>query len=114
MSLQRIIKTLESLGLKRVDAEVYIYLAKRGPQDRKEIADALKIRRKQLSTVLKTLQNKGIITIKLERSELFSALAFKEALDILVEVNMEQARGIKETKEELLSSWRSMKWQENI
>ena len=113
MSLERIIKTLERLGLKRLDAEVYIYLAKRGPQDRKEIADALKIRKKRLSAILKTLQGKGIITIKLERSELFSALAFKEALDLLVEVNMEQARVIKETKEELLSSWRSMKWEEN-
>jgi sugar-specific transcriptional regulator TrmB len=113
MSLERIIKTLESLGLKRLDAEVYIYLAKRGPQDRKEIADALKIRKKQLSAILKTLQDKGIITIKLERSELFSALAFKEALDLLVEVNMEQAMGIKENKEELLSSWRQMSKQEN-
>jgi len=113
MSLERIIKTLESLGLKRLDAEVYIYLATKGPQDRKEIASALKIRRKQLSTILKTLQTKGIITSKLERSELYSALAFREALDLLVEVNMEQAKVIKETKEELLSSWRRMNKLEN-
>jgi hypothetical protein len=44
---------------------------------------------------------------------LYSALAFKEALDLLVEVNMEQAMGIKENKEELLSSWRQMSKQEN-
>jgi sugar-specific transcriptional regulator TrmB len=113
MSLERIIKTLESLGLKRLDAEVYIYIAKRGSRNRKEIAEALKIRKKQLSATLKTLQDRGIITIKLERSELFSALAFKEALDLLVEVNMEQARIIKENKEELLSSWRRMSKQKN-
>jgi sugar-specific transcriptional regulator TrmB len=108
LSLERVLRTLEGFGLKRVDAEVYIYLAKRDPQKGIDIADALKIRKQQLYPILKTLQDKGVVTASPEHPALFSAIAFEKALDLLVEAKMEQAKAIKETKEELLSSWRSM------
>ncbi len=43
MSLSRewIFKTLESLGLRRLDAEVYVYLAQSDPQEARDIAEAL-------------------------------------------------------------------------
>lgn len=107
------LRTLESFGLKRVDAEVYVYLAKKGTQKVIDIADALKIRRQQLYSILKTLQAKGVVTASTERPALFTALAFEKALDLLLEANMEQAKAIKETKEELLSSWRDMTKREN-
>lgn len=102
------LRTLESFGLKRIDAEVYVYLAKKGPQKGTNIADALKIRNQQLYSILKTLQDKGVVTASPEYPALFSAVAFEKALDLLVETSMEQAKAIKETKEELLSSWRDM------
>ena len=37
------IKTLVSLGFKQRDAEVYVFLAEIGPQERNAIADALKL-----------------------------------------------------------------------
>jgi sugar-specific transcriptional regulator TrmB len=113
LSLERIIKTLEGFGLKRADAEVYIYLAKRGPQKREDIANALKTSKKQLYLALITLQNKGLVTGSPEHPALFLALAFEEALELIVKVNIEQARVIKETKEELLSSWRRMTKQDH-
>ena len=107
------LRTLESFGLKRVDAEVYIYLAKKGPQKGIDLADALKIRKRQLYSILKALQNKGIVIVCPEHPALFSALAFEEALDLLVEANVEQAKAIEAAKEELLSSWRDMNKRDN-
>lgn len=113
MSLERVLKTLQGFGLSRMDAEVYVYLAKKGPQKGTDIADALKIRKQQLYPILKTLQAKGVVTVSPEHPALFSAVAFEKALDLLLEANMEQAKAIKETKEELLSSWRDMTKREN-
>jgi sugar-specific transcriptional regulator TrmB len=58
-----VLRTLESYGLKRVDAEVYIFLAKKGPQKGIDIAGALKIRKRQLYSILEALQDKGVVTV---------------------------------------------------
>jgi sugar-specific transcriptional regulator TrmB len=108
-----VLRTLESFGLKRVDAEVYVYLSKKGPQKGIDLANALKIRKQQLYPILKTLQDKGVVAASLERPALFSALAFEKALNMLVEANMEQAKALEETKEALLSSWREMTKRDN-
>jgi sugar-specific transcriptional regulator TrmB len=108
-----VLRTLESFGLKRVDAEVYVYLAKKGPQKEIDLADALKIRKRQLYSILKALQDKGIVTVSPEHPALFSALAFEKALDLLVEANVEQAKAVEAAKEELLSSWRDMNKRDN-
>jgi sugar-specific transcriptional regulator TrmB len=114
LSLERIIKTLEGFGLKRLDAEVYIYLAKKGPLKGIDIADVLKIRkRRQLYSILKALQDKGVVTVSHEQPALFSAVTFEKALDLLVEANLEQAKAIEAAKEELLSSWRDMNKRDN-
>ena len=91
-----------------MDAEVYVYLAKKGPQKGLNVADSLKIRKQQLYSILKNLQTKGLVTASPKRPALFSAVLFEKALELLVEANMEQAKAIKETKEELFANWRNM------
>ena len=108
MSLERVLRTLEGLGLGRSAAEVYVHLAKKGPQEGATIADALKLRKHNLHAILKTLQDKGVVTASVEYPLMFSAVAFESALDLLVEANMEQAKVIQETRDELLSEWRDM------
>ena len=108
MSLERVLRALEGLGLERVNAEVYVYLAKKGPQKGLDVAGALKIRKQQLHSILKNLQTKGVVTASSECPRLFSAVPFEKALEVLAEANMEQAKAIKESKEELFSSWRIM------
>jgi len=112
LSLERVLKTLEGLGLSRIDAEVYVYLSKKGPKKGRELADVLQVTKQQLYPSLKNLKNKGIVTVSLERPALFSAVAFEKALELLIEIKVEQAKAIKETKKELLDSWRSISWQE--
>jgi len=48
------------------------------------------------------------VTASPKRPALFSAVLFEKALELLVEANMEQAKAIKETKEELFANWRNM------
>jgi len=108
MSLERIINTLQGFGLKRVDAEVYVYLAKKGPQKGADITDALKISKQQLRSGLKTLVAKGVVTAGSGHPVLFSAVTFEQALDMLLKADMERAKAIEETKEMLLKSWRDM------
>ena len=112
MSLERVLKTLEGFGLSRIDAEVYVYLAKKGPKKGRELANALQVTKQQLYPSLKNLKNKGIVTANLERPALFSAVDFEKVLELLIEIKVEQAKVIKETKKELLGSWQSISWQE--
>lgn len=108
LSLERITKLLENFGLTRTDAKVYVYLAKKGPKRVTDLSGSLKLTDQQLFLSLKNLQSKGIITVNIENVALFSAVAFERVLDLFVEVFVEQACVLTETREELLANWRSM------
>jgi len=103
-----VLRLLEDFGFSRIDAEVYVYLAKTGPQKGKDLNCALKMTKQQVYPSLKSLQEKGIVSRSSERPALFSALAFEELLNLHVKLNVDQARIIKETREELLVSWRDI------
>ena len=113
MSLERILKTIETFGLSRIEAEVYVYLAKKGPKKGRELANALQVTRQQLYPSLKNLKNKGVVTSSPKRPKLFSALAFEEVIDLLVKIKKEQSAAILETKAELFSNWKSVDWKNN-
>ena len=102
MSLERLIKALIGLGLTRIDAEVYVILAKKGPQTKVDLARALDYITHKISTSLTTLITKGLVT---KNDEMFSALPFEEALELLIELEKKQAQTLHENKDELLASW---------
>jgi sugar-specific transcriptional regulator TrmB len=107
VSREWIVKTLESLGLKHLDAEVYVYLAQNYPQKARDIAEALETYKRQLYRSLKNLQRKGMVSASQERPARFSAVSFDKVLDRFSEANREEADRIEENKEQLLSMWRS-------
>ena len=113
MSLERVLKTLEGFGLSRMDAEVYVYLAKKGPKKGRDLANALQVTKQQLYPSLKNLKNKGVVTASLERPALFSAVAFEKVVELLIKIKVEQAKAIEETREELLSNWRDITKRDN-
>lgn len=108
MSLERVIKALVSLGLSQTDAEVYVHLATTGPATAKNIINGLTINKRQIYRSLKRLQNKGITIANDKRPSEFSAVPFEELLDLLIEVKKEQAQTLRESRKEVLSSWRKM------
>ena len=102
MSLERVIKALIGLGLSRVDAEVYVYLAKKGPQKVVDLTKALNINKQKIHASLKNLRTKGLVS---KDRTIFSALPFEEALDLLIKMKKERAQAIQEGREELLTAW---------
>jgi sugar-specific transcriptional regulator TrmB len=108
VSLERVLKALTKLGLSQKETEVYVYLATKGPQKAKNIAETLKLNKQQLCSTLKSLQNKRIVNVTHEYSAQFSALPFEKTLDLLAEAKKKETQHIEENKKEILSHWRSM------
>ena len=102
MSLERLIKALIGLGLTRIDAEVYVILAKKGQQTVVDLAKAMNFGTHKISTSLTTLITKGLVNTN---HKIFSALPFEEALELLIELEKKQAQTLYQNKDELLASW---------
>ncbi len=100
-------KILGGFGFSRADAIVYVYLAKAGPQSSRDLMRGLGMPKEQLYSQLKRLRQKGVITRSSKHPAFFSALAFEELLNQFIRANVEQAKALKETKEELLASWQN-------
>ena len=102
MNLERIIETLTTLGLSRVDAEVYVCIAKNGPKSVKDLDKSLNYSKNQISKSLKKLTY-----IKLINNEepLFSALPFEEALELLIANQREKEKALNGTKKRLVDKW---------
>jgi sugar-specific transcriptional regulator TrmB len=107
LSLERVIKILRKFGFSKADAEVYIYLAKKGPRREIDLSKALKLTNTKLDFILENLQSKGLVTATFAQSELFSAMPFEVVLDQLVKSRIQRGFAITENREEFLARWRS-------
>ena len=105
LSLERVFKVLVSLGLSETDARVYIFLALKGPKKAGSIVGSLKINKQQIIRSLKKLQNKGLITPIPENQNAFSAMPFKEALELLIKTEKKQTEKMQKT---LLKTWKTI------
>ena len=108
MSLERVLKVLIHLGLTQTDAEVFVCLASRGPQKAGNIAETLRMPRRQVYRCLRRLRIKGIVKANVERSVFFSALSLEKILDFSAKAKLDEARNVEKDKEKLLSIWHSM------
>ena len=103
MSLERVIKALVSLGFSRLMAEMYVYIANKGPQKALNIANALNCNKSAVYDNLKRLQKKGFVT---KEFSLFSALPFEEALDLLIARERKRTNNFQKSKKQILASWK--------
>ena len=108
LSLKRVLETLAGFGLKPSDAQVYVFLAKKGPHTRKDLSNALEIPEEQLCECLRDLESKEIISASSKNLLLFSALPFEKVVDLLVKTKLEEARQTQQDKDEALSDWQSL------
>jgi len=97
-----------NLGLSQIDAQVYVFLAKKGPQRAENIGDALKLQEQLLFQSLESLQRKGVVNSAIASSALFFALPFDKALELLVKAHLKETQNIEQNKDEILSRWKSM------
>jgi sugar-specific transcriptional regulator TrmB len=105
---EKVIKTLEALGITQPDADIYIFLGKKGAQKALDIARSLKLSKQTTYRAIKTLQSKGIVTATLERPSKFSAVTFDKVLDLFVKAKNEEVQMIKQNRSSLLLDWQSI------
>jgi sugar-specific transcriptional regulator TrmB len=101
------LKTLESLGFKHLDAEVYVYLLQNDQQKAKDIAKALETCKRRLYRSLESLRRRKMVSASEECPARFSAISFDKVLDQFVKANREEAQFVEKNREQILSMWRS-------
>ena len=102
MSLERVLNTLVRLGLSRTEAEIYVFLARKGPQRKDDIISMLKIPDERMRLSLTNLQEKGVVASALKHDTLFSAVPFEKAIDSLAKTKIEEAKRLTKEKEYFL------------
>ena len=107
LSLERVFKALTSLGLSESDARVYTFLALKGPTKTGNIVNDLKMSRQQIHRSLKFLQDKRIVFADRKNQDVFSALLFEKALELLIETEEEKTEILQETKKSILQDWKT-------
>jgi sugar-specific transcriptional regulator TrmB len=108
LSLELLTETLVELGFKPTDAQVYIFLAKKGPQRGKDLVNSLRITKQQLYPSLKNLKERSVVNSSHERPAVFSAVPIEQVLDALTKAKIEETQRMIQNKEELLSRWQLM------
>jgi len=103
LSLERIIKALTGLGLSRLDAELYVYVTKKGEQKIDELVQAFNIEKHKLNSNVNNLQNKKLLVRC--RTGVY-AIPFEEALELLIEQKKQQTQSVQESIEESVVDWK--------
>jgi sugar-specific transcriptional regulator TrmB len=107
LSQEIVLNTLINFGLSQIEAQIYIFLAKKGAQKGRDIRKALKITKQQLYPGLRNLQNKGILSSTIEHPARFSALSFEKVLDLFIRAKVEETQRLQQSKDEILSKWQT-------
>jgi len=110
MSLERIFKRLLELGLSETDSRVYIIISIKGPMTARKIIKDLKLNKQQVYPILKKLNKIKIISISDSHPSIISAVPFEIILKMLIDSKIDKAKNIQEKKEELISNWKSVSW----
>ncbi len=92
-----------NLGLAQTEAQVYVYLAKKGSHTEEDLAKALRISVKHLRQSLDNLQNKGFV-ICAERQAIYNAVPLERVIEEIVKVKIQAAQLLEEEKEKFLST----------
>ncbi|HIJ08978.1 TPA: TrmB family transcriptional regulator [Candidatus Bathyarchaeota archaeon] len=98
-------EALKNLGLSEKEAEIYVFLAKRGVARGKEIWKGTGTPKAVVYRTLKILQRKGFVECTLESPSRFSAVPFERVLDFHIMAKHEEAVSIERAKEDLLRDW---------
>ena len=100
-----LLQTLINLGFAGSDAVVYVYLISTGSQQTRNLSKAIGISKKVLNASIRTLMNKRLIRIDISKPNELYAVSLEEALDILSNTGLKEAKKIELQKKELLRQW---------
>jgi sugar-specific transcriptional regulator TrmB len=113
MSQEQVLKTLENLGFDKVDAQMYVCLAKKGLQKASDICKALKLTKQQFYPGIKRLQSKGMVSSTMQHPARFSVMPFEKVLDLFIKTKIEETQRLRQNKAEILSNWQNLKLEDD-
>ena len=108
MGEEQIKQVLKDFGLTETEAEIYLFLSKRGALKGTEIARQLEKDKGQIYHTLKTLQAKGLVESSLEAPVRFMPVPFEVVVESTISAKRAEAERIESTKKELLRYWKSL------
>ncbi len=108
MGEETIEKVLRNLGLTDTEAEVNIFLAKRGVLKCSEVAKQMKKDRAQALRILKSLQSKGLAEATLEVPTRYAPVPFEQVIDLSIKAKKDEAALMENTRNELLNYWKKI------
>ena len=74
MSLERVLRALKEFRISETEANIYVYLAKKGSKSNVQLAKTLKMSLRQLNPTLQKLESRGLIMTSSSRATISSAL----------------------------------------
>jgi sugar-specific transcriptional regulator TrmB len=108
MNNEQLLGALVSLGVKRLESEIYIFFVTHGSKKAKQISIDLNLYIQQVYRSLKKLQKMGLVKKSPSRPILFSAIPVADSLNSLRESKLEEVEFLKVNKDKLLLNWNSM------
>ena len=103
LNYNKILRLLISLGIRKLDAEIYLFLVNEGPNKARLMSNELKINKQQLYRSLKRLQKKGLVKASNGHPSNYAATTVEDSLNSFRKTKLGEAQFIKEKKDELLS-----------
>jgi sugar-specific transcriptional regulator TrmB len=108
MNLEPVYDALESLGFKRLEVQLYIYLSRNGPRKGQDLCTVMNLTKQQVYPCLKNLREKNAVQATIDRPSIFSAKPFEDVLDLLIQNKVDEARNTLQDKDQILRAWQLM------
>ena len=89
------LKTLKQIGLTENEAQIYIYLTRKGPCSKKQLAKIIGLTDQPLVDSLKSLNDKGFVTPVESTYTMFLAVPLERILDGLEKKKLDEVECLK-------------------
>ncbi|MEM3384167.1 MAG: helix-turn-helix domain-containing protein [Nitrososphaeria archaeon] len=99
---------LRELGLSGREAEVYLFLWKKGPQKAHSIASYLNIDRAQTYRLLNNLKEKGMIEVTIEAPSRYVATPIEPLIESLLKTKKTEVAHLENKKQEIINYFKSL------
>lgn len=109
---KRLYDILRELGLSKKQADIYMFLSRRGPQKANTVATHLNIDRAQIYRSLKILQEKGILELTIEAPTRYIAVPIEPLIESYIKGKKNEVTSLEVEKTELINYFKSISTKE--
>ena len=96
--MENVINNLQEFGLRRIEAQVYVFLLKNGSKTVNELVQALNVSKSQIYYLLRHLHQQKFVKANTKRPTTFSATDIQTILNLVVDSKIQQAEKMKASK----------------